>query len=233
MTYELYVLVRQLPNGNVVAASVDLPAITAEHATEAGALTALAYELRQALRKSSAVWRAWLGQTGEPELLPVPVEIPIGRKRLAKITVETIVVRRSTNSGDLFIARVVGLPYFQVAVDDRALLEERLAKALVDELEDWPVDSALSFDAIGTSRFATVSIMQRPVAQDAGMDEVEGSVLEELGQDLVERAESGLLAGLDRRDELVERVLAVLASEGRSSVLLVGARDVGKTTLVY
>src|SRR5262249_13389409 len=51
--------------------------------------------------------------------------------------------------------------------------------------------------------------------------------------DLTARAREGRLASLDRRDELVERLLGVLASEDRSSALLVGPRDVGKTTLVY
>jgi ATP-dependent Clp protease ATP-binding subunit ClpA len=61
----------------------------------------------------------------------------------------------------------------------------------------------------------------------------ESFVLEDVADDLCLRAATGGLGRLDRRDGLIERVLAALCSPGGKSVMLVGPPDVGKTALVH
>jgi len=57
------------------------------------------------------------------------------------------------------------------------------------------------------------------------------SAIEQAGEDLTARAAAGSIGRLDRRDPLVERVLAALSADGRCSVMLVGPGDVGKSAL--
>jgi ATP-dependent Clp protease ATP-binding subunit ClpC len=230
----LYVLVRALAGGRFLAASADFPGLTAENESRDSAIAAVANELQRGLRKMAMSARAGLGRTFDPELMPVTVELSLGRKQAAaKITVDLIVVRRPTSGSDLFIGRVAGMPYFEVVVDSRTAIREIASRQLARELQEWRIESALALDAQGEAEFVEVELPLPPAVAHQDDDEDGEDVLAELGDDLTARAREGALATLDRRDELDERLLSVLASDGPSSALLVGPRDVGKTTLAY
>jgi ATP-dependent Clp protease ATP-binding subunit ClpC len=235
MTVELFVLVRRLPNGRVIVASVDYPGITAEHETESGALAEVVRKVRNAIRRSTPTYRMSLGQMVEPTLVRIPIELRLGQKgKRARMTVEAMVLRRSSSGGDYFFVRVPGMRHFEVVVDTWDAVLPRTTKELTETFNDeYSVEVALAYDAVGEARFETVEVVLRPASETGDSDDIEGSLLEELGDNLTSRAQEDLLAPFDRRDELVDRALAVLAAEGRSSILLVGPRDVGKTTLVY
>ena len=70
----------------------------------------------------------------------------------------------------------------------------------------------------------------RPIPLPPGADD---SILHGVGANLTEQAANGRLGRADRRDTLVERVIAVLASEHQRSVMLVGPPAVGKTALMH
>jgi ATP-dependent Clp protease ATP-binding subunit ClpA len=234
MTVELFALVRRLPNGRVIAASVDYPGVTAEHETEPTALAALERELRNAIRRSTPTYRTSLGQCVEPALVPIPIELRLSQKGTrGGINVDVMVVRRPTSGGDYFIARVAGMRDLEVVGDDFETLIEQTKRTLTKTFaSEYSVEVAFAFDSVGEAHFETIEVTLRPTSESADSDDFEDSLLEELGDNLVVRAEQDQLAPFDRRDALVDRVLAVLAAAGRSSVLLVGSPDVGKTTLV-
>ena len=73
----------------------------------------------------------------------------------------------------------------------------------------------------------------RPIFPSPAPQTDEDSLLLQSGASLTRQAAEGTLTRADRRDPLVDRVLAVLAAERHRSVLLVGPPAVGKTTLVH
>src|SRR5262249_42465910 len=100
-----------------------------------------------------------------------------------------------------------------------------------EELEDWAIEPALALDAQGAAEFVQLPFLLPPSAPESSDDDED--VLGQLGSELTALAGESRLASLDRRADLVDRVLGILAAEGRSSVLLVGPNGVGKTTLVH
>jgi type VI secretion system protein VasG len=122
------------------------------------------------------------------------------------------------------------VPPLDFAVSDPGDVQSQAASALRQGLREWSLDSILSADERTMPRLASVEVELTTAApsRDADGD----ATLEELGQDLTRLASEGRVARLDLRDPIVERVLAALAAPGRSSVLLIGPRDVGKSALV-
>ena len=98
-----------------------------------------------------------------------------------------------------------------------------------DKLEYWSLDAMLSCDETGEVHLETVEV-PFPALPDSRDDSFS---LAESADDLTAMAESGRLARFDRREALVERVLAALGAETRASVMLVGPPDVGKTALMH
>ena len=112
-------------------------------------------------------------------------------------------------------------------------MAESAKRALTGILAHWDLHEVMACDDVGETRLETVTIAF-PSAEEPRLARGDDPfLLEESGDELTVRAAEGRLGRLDRRDALVERVLAALASPGRSSVMLVGPRDVGKTALLH
>ena len=234
MQVRLYALVRELPDGRFLGASVDFPDLLAEGDDAPAALAALTTQLTGRLRRLGTAFRVGLGRGGEPELVRVPVDIPLGRKQETfSVTIPAIVVRLDGSGGELFRIRAAGIPQFEAATTRRDDVVFASARELAKELRHWPVDAVLALDDDGKSVTFEPLDLVLPPPPPGGVDEDDGDVLAATGHELTALAREGRLTPLDRRDDLVDRVLGMLASAKRSSVMLVGPRDVGKTTLVH
>ena len=110
----------------------------------------------------------------------------------------------------------------------------RAAQRVSNRIRSWSTAAVLAADEPADSRLETIEVEFAPGGSDEA-DEFEHysspatGILEELGVDLAQRGGGRI----DRRDELVRRVLEILAASDRSSVMLVGPPDVGKTALVH
>ena len=91
------------------------------------------------------------------------------------------------------------------------------------------LDALLSCDETGEVSLETVEVPFPPPSESPGNDTFS---LDRGGRRPHGIGRVGAARALDRREELVERVLAALGAETRASVMLVGPHDVGKTALV-
>jgi ATP-dependent Clp protease ATP-binding subunit ClpA len=125
------------------------------------------------------------------------------------------------------------VPRFELLLHDREQLAGEVAARAPRFVGRWSARSILAADEPEGSRLE-VTELELPEGAGSGPGGEHGSgVLAELGQDLTERAERGMTGRIDGRDDLVKRVLDVLSGPGRSCVLLVGPREVGKTALLH
>ena len=136
MQVRLYALVRELPDGRFLAASVDFPDLLAEGDDAPAALAALTTQLTGRLRRLGTAFRVGLGRGGEPELVRVPVDIPLGRKQETfSVTIPAIVVRRDGSVGDVKVLQGLG-----AGLDDRAAQAVRQWRFAPAQRRGAPVD---------------------------------------------------------------------------------------------
>jgi ATP-dependent Clp protease ATP-binding subunit ClpC len=225
--------IHERPEGRVVVTPVDFPRLSLDADTFETARATIASKIARELRRMSGSMRTALSAPVVAELDAIEMAIPGGRKgaKQPRITVSLVVTLTTTSRGDLYVVRAPEVPALNVAVTDRAEVALAAKDALNEAWEHWELPAILSCDVTGEVRLETVEIPFPPGDADSdGGDEFE---LEEAGEELTLRAAEGRLGRLDRRDALIERVLAALSSSGRSSVLLVGPPDVGKTALLH
>jgi ATP-dependent Clp protease ATP-binding subunit ClpA len=227
--------IRESAAGPVVATPIPFATLAYEAESVAAAIDGVRPALAEELLALDAVDRLPYAEQPSAELLRVPVEVRIGGKRGEKveIVVGVVVVRRMVGADAVAVAYAPVAPGFEVVArggdDDRLL--SRVTRRLSKRLSGWKAAVVLNADEPSDSRLDVVDLdVEAPsVAAPVEADAAQNGILEELAVDLTRR-DGGRL---DRRDELVERVLETLAAPARSSVVLVGPRDVGKTALVH
>ncbi len=128
--------------------------------------------------------------------------------------------------------RAPEVPDFEIAVTDRDQVRPSAEAGLREELAHWGVSAILSCDLVGRVWLEELEV-PFPPASDMEESTDDSFELEGAGDDLTLLAAEDRLGRFDRRDDLLERIVAVLASPGRSSVILVGPPDVGKSALVH
>ena len=156
-----------------------------------------------------------------------------------EIAIGIVVVRRVVRGRTLMVGYAPAIPGLQLAAADGAVggLVARVAEASRGRMRSWLPEYVLNADEPESSRIQIleVEVDEPEVDGPRGSDRVRTSrtraqeILDELGVDL-SRREDGRIDG---REELVQRVLETLGAPGRSSVLLVGPPDVGKSALVH
>jgi ATP-dependent Clp protease ATP-binding subunit ClpA len=228
--------VRTAPDGSVVVTPADFRALALGAPDVERAIAELRPKLVDALDNLDAFDRASFFERQEAELVAVTVEVAVGGKDGAPVAVpvDVVVEPREIGGETVFFARVPVMPRLSVLATSRERALARTRKRAAAVLKGWRPLSLLAAQNPADSRLETIELdLDAPAVQGALEESDVPNVLAELGDDLTARAEAGMLGRIDRRDDLVDRVLETLAGPGRSSVLLVGGREVGKTTLLH
>ena len=198
--------------------------------TEADARTRALESAEYRVAEMEGPLRAHLAAEIEAELTSVELEVgPEGGPGRVAVTVGLLLYRRTDRSGDVYVAYAPDISNWSAVARERADVLTGAKRSLEERLGKWPVHSVLALDNVGSVAVEPITV-PFPIEVGGGTD---GSDDDLTRDDLTELAGLGRLGRLDRRDPLVERVLAVLAADGRGSVLLVGPSDVGKSTLVH
>ena len=165
--------------------------------------------------------------------MPLAVDLqPAASRETLPVTISLVVtqVAGSRDTRVLVVAPMV--PGFEVSVADRRDVEGKARKALQRYARGWPAEAILNADERGWAGLETVEVeVGGPGPGVAEADEAD--VLGLCGVSLSARAAAGALGGADRRDDVVDALLATLVAEGPRSAVLVGPADVGKTAIVH
>jgi ATP-dependent Clp protease ATP-binding subunit ClpA len=193
--------------------------------------------LREKTENLDAIDRIALTAAPHAKLIRVPLRFKRSGEQL-EINAGVVLVERQVGGSPVVLAYPVGVTYVEETRRDGDLekLEERLAKRLEKIMRKWRARHVLAVDDPADS-YLTELALELPdgptetvdADEDTAKEDTFDRIFEELGVELTHEAE----VRLDRREELVQRTLEILGSERRSSVLLVGPMDVGKTALVH
>ena len=221
--------VRERPDGVAAVTPVEF----AHLAVAADSLDAALAELREDLRDELSVLgpasRLSHLEAPDAEIHRVPITVTPRTKgdEPVDITAGIVIVTRASRSGPHRIAYAPVHPQLHASGrgESAKKLAARAAERLANRLSGWSTAAILAADEPDDSRLETL-VVDAPEHVES---ERPSGILQEYGVDLTTR-DAG---GIDRREELVRRVLETLAAEERSSVLLVGRPDVGKSALVH
>jgi ATP-dependent Clp protease ATP-binding subunit ClpC len=231
----LPVYLRDLPDGRVSATLIDFPLVSLDGPDADAALIALQARATEGLSRVNSSLRAALAEQREIALRSVSVAIlPRGAKRDELQILATVATwRRETRAGAVTIVKAPLVAPLDLAVGRTGDVEDAARRQIAKAVRDWSVSAILGIHEAAPGGLAYIDVQlgtrQPATSPSAGGEDF---TVEVAGEELTRLAGSGRLGRLDQRDPLVERVLAALAAPGRSSVLLVGPRDVGKTALV-
>jgi ATP-dependent Clp protease ATP-binding subunit ClpC len=223
--------VREHPHGRVIVTPVEFPELSVDADTYEDALRAVTGDVTRKLRGMDGSMRTALAAPVVAELDRVELSLKRERGTLL-IAIGLVVTIRETSGGLLYVVRAPEIPDFAFSVTLREAVQT-IARKELKFLRNWDLDALLASDDVGEVRLETLTL-PFPKADEPRLTRAdEWFSIEEAGDELTTLAAAGQLGRLDRRDALVEQVLAALGSPGRSSVMLVGPRDVGKTALLH
>jgi ATP-dependent Clp protease ATP-binding subunit ClpA len=211
-----------------------VPVQFADLAVEAADAEAAKGEVEARLRERWAAipagQRVALQQARDATIHRVPIELALEGEPVT-VVVAVVELTHQAAAGELHLVYAPAVSGFSPLVLQRADPASKAAPKLVKLLSRQPIPALLAADEAGSGWLEWIDV-DAPAASAApaagGADP-----LEEFGERMTGRTAAGQARRLDLREGLVERVLAVLATPERSSVMLVGPRDVGKTTLVH
>jgi ATP-dependent Clp protease ATP-binding subunit ClpA len=222
----------------VVVTSVDFPARTRDARDVERARAFLRPKLISDVQRLAPAERVALLESGDSELVRVPFEVQAASETsdAIEITLGIVVTNQTAGGHPIYLVRSPVVPRIRGMVKDRAKIDALVIREARKLAKDVRPSSLLASDEPADSR---LEIIELEVSEDDGVpakattdSDDEAGVLETYGEELTAKGPRAL-GMIDRRDDLVERVLAILAAPERSSVLLVGPPGVGKTALVH
>lgn len=223
---------RELPNGRVVATLVPFTELERDGETASVARDRVVATARERLDELDAASRADLAEDVEAELETLSLTVsPERSAEKVPLRLSVVVLARQRSAGIVYSVLAPGVPRWSVVAAGRADALTLASRALEDVFEGWSPAPLLPLDVTGNVDLEPLLIPFEPASEASGGG---GDPAAELGaDDLTALAAAGRLGRLDWREPLVERVLAMLAADGRASVLLVGRGDVGKSALTH
>jgi ATP-dependent Clp protease ATP-binding subunit ClpA len=235
MPANLLLHVREPPHGRVIVTPVDFPRLSVDADTYEVALATVRGRLERQLREISGSWRTSLAAPVEAELDRVELAVRPRKDptRKLRVTIGLVVTARDTGNGVTFVVHAPEVPFFTISVSDRDEVVRQARKELQTQVSGWQIDVLLASAEVGNVRLETITMPFPPPSESTSDDDDDEFSVEEAADDLVLLATERRIGRLNRRDSLVERVLAALSSTGRNSVMLVGSHDVGKSALVH
>ncbi|HJW48665.1 MAG TPA: AAA family ATPase, partial [Candidatus Limnocylindria bacterium] len=185
-------------------------------------------------QRSTALEQASLTEHAESELLRVPIEVQPrgGQGETVSITLGIVVTPRTVGGRTTYLVRSPVVRGLEGDINERDKVPAYVAREAPASLRYLRAAAILAADEPPNSWLETVELDFPEPVTDEDDDDDDEAVLERYGQELTAKA-ANTLARIDRRPGLVAQVLATLGDPGRSSVLLVGPLDVGKTALVH
>ena len=217
-------------DGSAVVVPVQFPDLAVEGPDPATATGLALGRLRERVAALSAVQRNALRQVRRAALDRAEVELVIDDEPV-RLAVAVAIVTRETADGDVHLVQAPALPGFTLVVRREDEAVSRAVPKLARTLSRQPVAVALAAHERGAARLEWVEV-DVPGADAASPGAATANPLDQFGERLTGRVAAGP-GRLDLGDGLVERVLAALATPERSSVMLVGPREVGKTALLH
>ena len=237
MRAQIVLHVREHPDGSaVVVTPVQFADLTFGADSYAAAVEALGPRLASQIGALEPVDRLLFLDEPDARLYRISVEVP-GRDKAQEpiaISLGVVVLRREAGGRSVYLAYAPVLSSFEhlQSEGDPERVAERAAQRAARKLKSWSPGAVVAADEPADSRLEVIEVELASGGRDGLFEPEDPSppgILEEFGVDLTQR-EGGRI---DRRDELVRRALETLSASDRSSLLLVGPPDVGKTALVH
>ncbi|PZR86902.1 MAG: hypothetical protein DLM67_23195 [Candidatus Nephthysia bennettiae] len=229
--------VRSQRDGNVVVTPVDFPELALDGDSVESTRRAVVERVTRKLGRLSVTQRSPLTDRRKAELDRAEIDIQMGERKgghRLQVTIGLVVIGQEVSGRHIHLVRAPAVPTFELVVPRREQASADAVPGLTDILRHWTLPALFAADETGEVHLEVVEIPLPGLIErgEARKDPEDRDVFEDSGAELTRIASEGRLDGIDRRDELVERVLHLLASPRRSSVMLVGPHDVGKSALV-
>ncbi|MBA3947183.1 MAG: AAA family ATPase [Herpetosiphonaceae bacterium] len=154
------------------------------------------------------------------------------------ITISLLVTTEPHGDAPRSIVTAPRIEGFHLVVTAADQIDAQAREALILFTRKWSSEQIIEADLAGPETLETVTITIPDPTADAPETSLSNTVGQEnvlavCGVNLTDQAARGTGGRADRRDALVEQVLATLAGGSLSSIVLVGKPDVGKTALLY
>jgi ATP-dependent Clp protease ATP-binding subunit ClpA/protein subunit release factor A len=236
---QFLVYLQEHADGGVLAQVALIPHLSVYDHNREQALSALQKKLTEHLELiDRRVWRR-LAFNPNYQLRRLAIDLfPKGKMPQDPIPVNLAIVitTEEHERGTRYIVIAPQIHDFYLVVNEYDQLEEQTRAALVYATRKWKARQIVELGQAKSEALAEIEVWPKERGEEeeelANLDSQE-NVLSLCGLNLSEQAKQGRLGRAERREQLVERLMVALAAPGKSSVMLVGRADVGKTAILH